>query len=219
MLSDRGSDFSSIESYDCFSGLCAVIRHRLDQRSLEQIKLAAELFNWTIEFGLFSCDTNARASIRVGSAEDVASFLLERILNRLSGDPKRGDPTHQARPNSFELRFLHLAPVLTMLKETVESADWVQNQLALRLFFWIADCTKSRSRTKPADKLAQEIAPISMSLAPRASVLRLRQSPVTFAQLRPIRAISQELRPVFSARQTVWRSGMDSNPRYSFWNP
>src|ERR1039458_2056664 len=27
-----------------------------------------------------------------------------------------------------------------------------------------------------------------------------------FAQLRPIRAISQELRAVFSARQTVWRS-------------
>jgi len=29
-----------------------------------------------------------------------------------------------------------------MLKETVESADWVQNQLALRIFFRIADMYK-----------------------------------------------------------------------------
>ena len=28
-------DFISIENYDCFSGLRAVIRHRLDQRSLD----------------------------------------------------------------------------------------------------------------------------------------------------------------------------------------
>ncbi len=32
----------------------------------------------------------------------------------------------------------HLPPE-EMLKETVESADWVQNPLALRIFFWIAD--------------------------------------------------------------------------------
>src|ERR1039457_5657243 len=37
-----------------------------------------------------------------------------------------------------------------------------------------------------------------------------------FAQLRPIRAISQELRSVFSARQTLWRRGRHSNPRYRF---
>ena len=33
-------------------------------------------------------------------------------------------------------------PVLTILKETVESTDWVQNQLALRIFFWIAEMYK-----------------------------------------------------------------------------
>jgi hypothetical protein len=76
-------DFRSIENYDCFSGLRAVIRHRLDQGSLDQIKLAAELFNRTIDFGLDCCNTNACAVIRVGSAEKVAPFLLERILNRL----------------------------------------------------------------------------------------------------------------------------------------
>src|SRR5580704_16226147 len=48
----NNTDCSTIGDYDCFSGLCAVIRHRLEQRSLEQIKLAAELFNWTIECGL-----------------------------------------------------------------------------------------------------------------------------------------------------------------------
>jgi hypothetical protein len=136
------ADFSSIENYDCFSGLCAAIRQRLDQRSLEEIKLAAELFNWTIDFGLSCCDTNASAVIRVGSAEEVAPFLLERILNRLPDDAKRGAAAYQDRPSAFEQRFLPLAPVLTMLKETVESADWVQNQLALRLFLWIAEMYK-----------------------------------------------------------------------------
>jgi len=32
--------------------------------------------------------------------------------------------------------------MLEMLEETVESADWIQNQLALRIFFWIADMYK-----------------------------------------------------------------------------
>lgn len=136
------ADFRSIENYDCFSGVRAVIRHRLDQRSLEQIKLAAELFNWAIDFGLSCCDTKACAVIRVGSVEEVAPFLLERILNRLPDDAKRGDPAYQARPSGFEQRFLPLAPVLTMLKETVGSAGWVQNQVALKLFFWIAEMYK-----------------------------------------------------------------------------
>jgi hypothetical protein len=136
------ADFPSIENYDCFSGLRAVIHHRLDQRSLEQIKLAAELFNWTIDVGLDCCDTNACAVIRVGSAEEVAPFLLERILNRLPNDAKRGNPAYQDLSSAFDQRFLPLAPVLTMLKETVESTDWVQNQLALRLFFWIAEMYK-----------------------------------------------------------------------------
>lgn len=29
-----------------------------------------------------------------------------------------------------------------MLKETVESTDWVQNQPALRIFFWVAEIYK-----------------------------------------------------------------------------
>ena len=117
-------------------------RHRLDQRSLEQIKLAAELFNWTIDFGLSCCDTNAQAVIRVGSVEEVAPFLLERILNRLSSTAKQRNPAYQVPPSDFEQRFLPLASVLEMLKETVESADWVQNQVGLRIFFWIADMYK-----------------------------------------------------------------------------
>jgi hypothetical protein len=32
--------------------------------------------------------------------------------------------------------------VLKMLKETVESTDWVQNQLALKIFFWVAELYK-----------------------------------------------------------------------------
>jgi len=136
------TDFRSIENYDCFSSFCAVIRHRLDQRSLGQIKLAAELFNWTIDCGLFLADTKAHAELRVGSVEEVAPFLLERILNRLSSNAKHRNPAYQVPPSDFEQRFLPLAPVLGMLKETLESADWIQNQLALRIFFWIADMYK-----------------------------------------------------------------------------
>jgi hypothetical protein len=137
------ADFRSIGNYDCFSGLRAVIHHRLDQQSLEQIKLAAKLFNWTIDFGLDCCDTNACAVIRFGTAEEVAPFLLERILNRLPNDAKRGNTAYQDLSSAFDQRFLPLAPVLTMLKEAAESTDWVENQLALRLFFWIAEMYKA----------------------------------------------------------------------------
>ncbi len=137
-----GADFSSIENYDCFSGLRGVIRHRLDQRSLEQIKLAAELFNWTIDCGLFLAEGNAKAVLRIGPVEEVAPFLLGRILNRLPTNARQRNPAYQVPPSDFEQRFLQLAPLLTMLKETIESADWVQNHLALRIFFWIADMYK-----------------------------------------------------------------------------
>ena len=135
------ANFRSIKNYDCFSGLCAVIRHRLDQRSLEELKLAAELFTWTIDFGLSLCDTAAHAVLRVGSVEHVAPFLLERILSRLPDDCRQGAAS-QSQPHGFEQRFLPLAPVLNMLKETVECAGWVQNQLALRIFFWVAEMYK-----------------------------------------------------------------------------
>jgi hypothetical protein len=140
----HGTDFESIQEYDCFSGLCAVIRRRLDQRSLDQLKLAAELFNWTIEFGLFLCDTTGHATIKVGSAADVAPYLLGRILSRLPDDSRQNDLARQVPPSDFEQRFLPLAPVLTMLDETIESAGWVQNQLALRLVFWVAEMYKAQ---------------------------------------------------------------------------
>src|ERR1017187_5498657 len=108
------ADLSSVENYNPFSGLCAVIRHRLEERSPEQVKRAAELFNWTIDFGLSSCDTKACAAVRVGSVEEVAPLLLDRILNRAPDDPKRRDQRCQARLSGIEQRFLPLAPLLTM---------------------------------------------------------------------------------------------------------
>jgi hypothetical protein len=142
------ADFRSIENYDCFSGLRSIIRYRLDQRSLEQIKLAAELFNWTIDFGLFLCDTKASAVIRIGSLEEVGPSLLERILSRLPDENERGHRAHGDLSGAFEQRFLPLVQVLKMLKETVESSNWVQNQLALRLFFWIAEMYKAEVETE-----------------------------------------------------------------------
>jgi hypothetical protein len=137
-----GVNLGSAENYDCFSGLCAVIRHRLSERSLEKIKLAAELFNWTIDYGLSFGDTNAQAVLRVGSVEEVAPFLLERILNRLARETKQMRPPYQAPQGDFIQRFVALAPMVEMLKETAESAGWVQNQLAVKIFIWIADTYK-----------------------------------------------------------------------------
>jgi len=64
---------------------------------------------------------------------DVAPDLLDRILGRLPDEAEQRNPTYQFRPSRLEQRFLPLAPVLTMLKETVETPDWDQNQLAVRI--------------------------------------------------------------------------------------
>ena len=67
---------------------------------------------------------------------------LERILDRLPDETEQGSPAYPFRPSRLEQRFLPLVPVLTMLRETVESSDWAQNQLAVRLFTWIANMYK-----------------------------------------------------------------------------
>jgi hypothetical protein len=138
----EAADFDSIENYDCFSGLCAVIRHRLAQKSLEQIELAGELFNWTIDFGLFCCDTKACAVIRIGSVVEIGPDLLERILSRLPNEDHQTNPALEIPPSRLEQRFLPLAPLLTMLKETVGRPDWGQNQLAVQILAWIANLYK-----------------------------------------------------------------------------
>ena len=38
-----------------------------------------------------------------------------------------------------EQRFSSMVPLLTMLKECFESGDWAGNELAIKLFFWIAE--------------------------------------------------------------------------------
>ena len=76
------------------------------------IKLAAELFNWTIECGLDLADTKAQAVIRVGSIEEVASVLLDRILFRLAGNALHRNPAYQVPPSDFEQRFRPFVPML-----------------------------------------------------------------------------------------------------------
>jgi hypothetical protein len=61
---------------------------------------------------------------------------------RLSNNALHRNPAYQAPQSDFEQQFIPLTPMLTMLKETIESVHWVQNQLALRILFWIADMYK-----------------------------------------------------------------------------
>ena len=70
---------------------------------------------------------------------EVAPDLLDRILGRLPDEAEQRNPVYQFRPSRLEQRFLPLAPVLTVLKETVEAPNWDQNLLAVRIFEWIAD--------------------------------------------------------------------------------
>lgn len=133
------ADFSDIGNHDCFSGLRAVIRHRLDQRSPESLSDAAELFNWTIDFGLSSCDTGASAFVRMGTVDDVAEALLERIADRLP-NPHVSDLAAQAtRISNMERSFLPFAPVIEILREHVKAGSWSQDEVALRILYVILE--------------------------------------------------------------------------------
>lgn len=147
----ENADFQSIKNYDCFAGLCAVIRHRLGQQSLERIKQAAELFNWTIEFGLFCCDTKARTELRVGSVVEVGPVLLDRILNRLPDEDQQRNPASEFPPTRLEQRFLPLAPLLTMLKESVEAPIGARISLAFGFLPGSPTCTKWSSMIRVAE--------------------------------------------------------------------
>jgi hypothetical protein len=136
------TDVSSVEDYDCFSGLCAVIRHRIKQESLEQVKSAAELFNWTIDFGLLTSETGASSVIKVGSVEEVAPSLLDRLLQRLTAPPRCRPESFEESLSQPERRLLVLRPMLIMLAETVQSEHWAENQLAVRILSWVAETYK-----------------------------------------------------------------------------
>ena len=137
------ADINSIENYDCFSGLRSVIRHRLDQWSLDQVKAAAELFNWTVDFGLSNCDERATAVVEIGTVEKMAPLLLNRILDELPDDSGENSQVERGILSGIGGRFLPFAPVLRIPNDTVSSAGWIQNQLALRLFFWTAEIYKA----------------------------------------------------------------------------
>ena len=137
---DAPSD--SIADYGTYHGLRTVILRRLELGTLKGMQLAADLFNWTIDFGLFLSETDAQGVIRVGPVGRVAPFVLERILSRFD---RAAWSTNDALPmlrSDFERNLVPVIPVLQMLSETVESADWTRNDLALKMFCWIVDLYK-----------------------------------------------------------------------------
>ena len=135
------ADVSSIED-DCFFGLRGVIRSCLKQGGLRQLKRAAELFNWTIDCGLFNAETHCRAEVRVGSVEEVAPFLLDRIVGRTLSSADDENTAHLHSEQSFEKRFLPVIPVLRMVKDALSAPDLGSNRLALEILFWIAGIYK-----------------------------------------------------------------------------
>lgn len=135
-------DAGSVADFDSFEGMRNVIFHRLEYSSLEGMQLAADLFNWTIDSGLFLSETHAQGVIRVGPICQVGPFVLDRILSRLPCRAKPSDGNLSALQSDFERRFFPLVPVLTMLNETVDSGDWTQSELALRISCWIVDSYK-----------------------------------------------------------------------------
>jgi hypothetical protein len=142
------ADVDAVE--DCFLGLRAVIFRRLEERSLEQTKRAAELFNWTIECGLSQADANVRVEVRVGRVEEVAPLLIDRILHRLQSITEGQKGTHDLCENSFERSFAPLAPVLELVKATAEGAGGASDQLALKILAWIVALYKAGLENEPA---------------------------------------------------------------------
>jgi hypothetical protein len=132
------ADRCNLENYDCFSVLLAVIRHRLAQATIDQLKQAAQLFNWTVESGLFLCDADAGATVCVGNPIEVAPFLLDRIVHRLS---ETVPSWHES--TEFEQKLMPFSPVLPMLKEALKSRADGDRVLALNLFFWIGKLYQS----------------------------------------------------------------------------
>ena len=66
----------------------------------------------------------------------------ERIRDRLANHAKEREAGHTP-PSGIEQRILSLASLLRFLGETIQSAKWIQNQLALRIFFWILEIYKA----------------------------------------------------------------------------
>jgi hypothetical protein len=139
------AEYGEYKNYNCFAGLCAVIRERLKDEAVDNIRGAAELFNWTIDVGMSSCPENAGAFIEVGSVADVAPLVIERILNRLAHDAKRQRGVG-ATPSAFAKTFGPIEDVLKILEKAMKGSDWTSQEVALELFYWIAG--KYRSATE-----------------------------------------------------------------------
>jgi hypothetical protein len=137
-----GSDRCGIEHYDCFAGLRAVILDRLEKGTPEQMKMAAELFNWTIECGLFPSETNARAEIRLGATAEVAPFIVQRILERTYAASRLECYAPEVLRTPFMQRFLPLVPMLMILKEGLEADEGIEKCISLRILRWVIDMYK-----------------------------------------------------------------------------
>ncbi len=128
---DDIADFD-LGNCDCFSGLLAVIRQQLASRSISQLREAAKLFNWTVESGLFLCDSDAGATVYLGYPSEVAPLLLDRI-----GSQVRETVPGWRGPSEIEKKFIPISPMLPMLKEAFESQDPGEKVLAVKLLYWV----------------------------------------------------------------------------------
>ncbi len=127
-------DLSKNRSSDCFSALCAVIRHRLNQQSLEGLIQAAHLFNYTIEYSVFGCDTNPWSILIIGSADVVAPAFLDHLSNSLDSTSKADDSEDQVVKHKPQWGLIPAPSILQILARTVESESLLNNDASLQLF-------------------------------------------------------------------------------------
>ena len=117
------------EAYNNFSGLVAVIRHRMQANTLESLRSAAELFNWTVDFGLNGCD-GAAASIAIGTLPQLAFSLIQRITWVTNPHPF-------LPPADTHVQALRL--VLQLLESETHTLFWTQNEFAVRSLVELAN--------------------------------------------------------------------------------
>lgn len=127
-------DHSEKPSSECFSALCGVIRHRLNQQTIQGLIQAANLFNYTIEYGVWDCVGNPYSILIIGSADAVAPALLDHLSK--ANDTLPNDINGVAQRDQFQSRWdlLPVTPILQILISTVEAESLSQNTAALQLF-------------------------------------------------------------------------------------
>jgi hypothetical protein len=133
-----GSETAFDAGSRAFRGVRAVIEHRLAGGSEEQLKRAADLFNYLVEFGLSHSGAMSNAFVEIGSVEEIAPTLIDTICDNMEENS-----TDARRLAATMKPFL---PMIRMLRESVRRRGWSEDDFAVETLRWIYDMYSADER-------------------------------------------------------------------------